>query len=65
MHRRSRRTFSLAAMMARVTSASNSWLAERLQMGVPGSVTQCVRRLRLRGGVNQTDLRRVLWRIQT
>jgi REP element-mobilizing transposase RayT len=55
----------LAAMMTQVTSVSNSWLAQRLQMGVPGSVTQYVRRLRLHGGVSQSDLRRVLSRIHT
>jgi hypothetical protein len=33
----------LAAMMTQMTSVSNAWLARRLQMGVPGSVTQYVR----------------------
>ena len=33
----------LAAMMRRVSSASNIWLAQRLQMGVPGAVPQYVR----------------------
>jgi REP element-mobilizing transposase RayT len=55
----------LAAMMTQVTSASNIWLAQRLQMGVPGSVTQYVRRLRLQTGVSPTDPRTALSRIHT
>ena len=55
----------LAAMMTQMTSVSNTWLAQRLQMGVPGSVTQYVRRFRLRGGVSQSDIKMVLSRIHT
>jgi len=55
----------LAAMMTQVTLVSNGWLAQRLQMGVPGSVTRYVRRLRLHGGVSQSDLRIILSRNHT
>ena len=34
----------LAARLKATTSVSNSWLAARLAMGAPGSVTQFVRR---------------------
>jgi REP element-mobilizing transposase RayT len=40
----------LAALMKATTSVSNGWLAERLQMGKPASVSQFVRRFRLSGG---------------
>jgi len=39
----------LAAVMKATTSVSNGWLAQRLGMGQPASVSQYVRRLRLRG----------------
>jgi REP element-mobilizing transposase RayT len=39
----------LAAVMKTGTSVSNRWLAERLKMGEPASVSQYVRRFRLRG----------------
>jgi putative transposase len=55
----------LAAMMRQLTSVSNPWLAQRLQMGVPGSVTQYVRRLHLNGGIDKTEPRTVLSRIHT
>ena len=55
----------LAAMMTQVTSASNIWLAQRLQMGVPGGVPQYVRRFRLRGGSIEVDLKTALSRIHT
>jgi hypothetical protein len=38
----------LAALMKLGTSVSSGWLAARLQMGVTGAVSQCVRRFRLR-----------------
>ncbi len=40
----------LAAAMKAVSSVSNVWLAERLNMGRPASVSQYVRRFRLGGG---------------
>ena len=39
----------LAAVMKAATSVSNGWLANRLQMGEPASVSQFVRRFRLAG----------------
>ena len=39
----------LAAVTKTGTSVSSRWLAERLQMGAPASVSQYVRRFRLRG----------------
>jgi putative transposase len=39
----------LAAVMKMATAAGNAWLAERLSMGKPASVSQFVRRFRLRG----------------
>jgi hypothetical protein len=39
----------LAAVMKTGTSVSNRWLAERLKMEEPASVSQYVRRFRLRG----------------
>jgi hypothetical protein len=38
---------ALAAAMRSATSASNQWLAEKLQMGKAASVSQFVRRFRL------------------
>jgi len=55
----------LAAMMTQMTSVSNAWLARRLQMGVPGSVTQYVRRFRLHSHASQPDCRRILSRNHT
>ena len=55
----------LAAMMTQMTSVSNAWLARRLQMGVPGSVTQYVRRFRSHSDASQADRRRVLSTIHT
>lgn len=44
----------LAAAMKQLTSVSNGWLATRLQMGQPASVSQFVRRHRLSGMATQT-----------
>lgn len=52
-------------MMTQMTSVSNAWLARRLQMGVPGSVTQYVRRFRSHSDASQADCRRVLSTIHT
>ena len=52
-------------MMTQMTSVSNAWLARRLQMGVPGSVTQYVRRFRSHSDASQADRRRVLSTIHT
>ena len=50
----------LAAVMKTATSVSNGWLATRLEMGVPGGVTQYVRRWRARGGAESRDFKRAL-----
>jgi putative transposase len=53
----------LAALMRAGTSASNCWLAERLGMGLPASVSQYVRRFRLRGGWETKRFRGALQRL--
>lgn len=55
----------LAALMKQSTSVSNGWLAARLQMGVPGSVSQYVRRFQRRGETDQRAFKKVLSIIQT
>jgi len=50
----------LAAAMKAVSSVSNVWLAERLKMGRPASVSQYVRRFRLRGGANAASFKAAL-----
>lgn len=54
----------LAALMKGTSSVSNRWLAERLQMGAPASVSQYVRRFRMDGGPKVTDFARALSRIK-
>ena len=51
--------------MKTVTSVSNGWLADRLQMGVPGSVTQYVRRFRAAGENEKRAFKTVLSKVQT
>jgi putative transposase len=53
----------LAAAMKKATSVSNGWLARRLQMGAPASVSQYVRRFRLAGGCGASDFKRVLSKV--
>lgn len=55
----------LAAAMKATTSVSNGWLATRLRMGVPGSVTQYVRRFRLRGEMETRGFKNALSRVHT
>jgi hypothetical protein len=55
----------LAAIMKATTSVSNGWLAERLTMGKPGSVTQYVRRFRLRGGAEERAFKAALSKVHT
>lgn len=50
----------VAAAMKQATSVSNSWLAQRLQMGQPASVSQFVRRFHLSGHVGRSEFRRAL-----
>jgi hypothetical protein len=50
----------LAALMKAATSVSNGWLAGRLQMGAPASVSQYVRRFRLRGDADTRAFKHAL-----
>ena len=50
----------LAALMKTATSVSNAWLAERLKMGEPASVSQYVRRFRLGGGLEKRAFKQAL-----
>jgi hypothetical protein len=45
----------VAALMRATTSVSNVWLAEKLKMGQPATVSQCVRRFRLANGEQTAD----------
>jgi putative transposase len=55
----------LAALMKAATSVSNGWLAERLAMGKPASVSQYVRRFRLAGETEKRAFKTLLSRIKT
>ena len=55
----------LAALLKAKTGVSNRWLAERLQMGPPGSVSQYVRRFRLGGGEADPGYRRAMSIVNT
>jgi REP element-mobilizing transposase RayT len=55
----------LAALLKQATSVSNPWLAERLGMGAPGSVTQFVRRWRASGGGNSRRFKAALSKVHT
>jgi REP element-mobilizing transposase RayT len=59
------RKVRIAALMKATTSASNGWLAERLQMGEPASVSQYVRRWRLAGGTETAEFKQALSRVNT
>ncbi len=50
----------LAALLKSATSVSNGWLAERLKMGQPASVSQFVRRFHLRGAGKKPGFKRAL-----
>jgi REP element-mobilizing transposase RayT len=50
----------LAAALKTATSVSNRWLTERLGMGAPASVSQYVRRFRLRGEDNERAFKRAV-----
>jgi hypothetical protein len=54
----------LAAALKRTTSVSNGWLAERLQMGQPASVSQFVRRFVLAGGLEEPAFSAALSRVK-
>lgn len=53
----------LAAFMKTVTSVSNDWLAQRLKMGQPGSVSQYLRRFRLKKSDQNREFRKALSRV--
>lgn len=54
----------LAAILTRVSDVSNGWLATRLTMGEPASVSQFVRRFRLAGGEENAAVQRALSRVK-
>lgn len=54
----------LAALLKSATSVSNGWLAERLAMGQPASVSQFVRRFHLRGAGDKSAFKRALSKIK-
>ena len=54
----------LAALLKSATSVSNGWLAERLEMGQPASVSQFVRRFHLVGAGNKSGFKRALSKIK-
>lgn len=55
----------LATLLKLGTSVSNGWLAERLAMGQPASVSQFVRRFRLAGGPQMPGFEAALSRVKT
>jgi hypothetical protein len=55
----------LAALLKATTSVSNGWLAERLALGRPGSVTQWVRRFRQAGGANKREFKAAMSIVHT
>lgn len=55
----------LAAIMKRATSVANGWLADRLQMGKPASVSQYVRRFEARGGGGTKEFKAALSKVET
>ncbi len=54
----------LAVLMRRVTTVTNGWLAERLQMGQPASVSQFTRRFELAGGSKRREFQAALARVR-
>ncbi len=54
----------LAALLKGATSVSNGWLAQRLGMGEPASVSQFVRRFRLGGGTESRAFKVALSRVK-
>ncbi len=55
----------LAAAMKAATSVSNGWLADRLSMGPPATVSQYVRRFRLGGGTAEREFQQVLPKVKS
>ncbi|MCF3649678.1 transposase [Synoicihabitans lomoniglobus] len=54
----------VAAAMKMVTDASNGWLANRLAMGEPASVSQFVRRFTLQRGDESAEFQAILSRVK-
>ncbi len=54
----------LAALLKRTTSVSNLWLAQRLEMGAPASVSQFIRRFRLARGDETRPFQAALVRVK-
>ena len=59
------RKVKLAALLKAGTAVSNGWLAERLAMGQPASVSQFVRRFRLAKGEAEPAFQAALSRVKT
>lgn len=55
----------LAAAMKQLTSASNDWLAQRLEMGASTSVSPLLHRFRATGGIEKSRLKQRLSRLST
>jgi hypothetical protein len=51
---------TLAALMKQTSGVANGWLAQRLAMGTPASVSQFVSRFRLAGGGETRAFQRAL-----
>jgi len=58
-----REKVALAALLKQTTSVTNAWLAERLRMGQPASVSQYVRRFRNAGETEKRGYRAALSRV--
>lgn len=56
---------TLAAAMKQTTSASNAWLAQRLQMGTANSIGPLLHRFRASGAPSRPAFKSVLYRILT
>ena len=54
----------LAAILKHMSDVSNGWLAQRLGMGAPGSVSQFIHRFRLAGGTENPAFQAVLSRVE-
>ena len=53
----------IACALKRQTSASNSWIAKELNMGVPQAVSMYVGRFRAAGGEREASFREMIQRI--
>jgi REP element-mobilizing transposase RayT len=55
----------LAALLKATTSVSNGWLADRLAMGQPATVSQYIRRFRLRGDHGKPAFKAALSKVKS